>query len=79
MELLRINRAKMIMAILQDYYAEVFEAATDSPHSFNEYAHMASSDPAKLAALFTSDFRLILEQKPNYEICSMYADCVNVK
>ncbi len=77
MELLKINRTKMIGAILQDYYAGVLEAAMDSPHSFNEYEKMASSDPAKLAALFTNDFRVILEQKPNYEICAMYSDIIS--
>lgn len=77
MELLKLNRLRMITVILQDYYLGVLEEATSHPDSFNEYAHMADSDPSKLAAAFTNDLRLILERKPTHEICSMYADLAN--
>lgn len=77
MELLRINRSKMITAILHDYYSGVIEAANDNPSSFSSYSVMADSDPMRLAAFFTNGLRLVLEQKPTYEICSIYAEIQN--
>lgn len=74
MELRGADKARMIDAIVQDYYFGVLEAATDNPGTFLSYYTMACHDPASLARSFANSMRLILEQKPIAEIHRIYAE-----